>query len=218
MNTRISRTMHEQICDKMREEIISCRIEPGSKITIQGIADKYSVSPIPVREVFKTLEADRLIENIPYKGTTVLKFDKLFIKNIYEVRTAMEALISRNSSSKLTEKDISELKEIQKNISAITQNNIHDNFLDLNKNFHDLINSKNENTEAVGIYNRYTSLINITRKIYGYSIVRHKEVIKQHDKIIAAIEKKDSDLVFRLVLEHGIGAERDILKIFESKL
>ena len=61
-------TVAAQVTERLRSDIINKNIEPGSKITIKEISERYGVSNMPVREAFRTLEGEKLLEIIEGKG------------------------------------------------------------------------------------------------------------------------------------------------------
>lgn len=68
-------TVASKVTERLREDIISKKIEAGSRITIKEISERYGVGSMPVREAFRTLEGENLLEINPYKGATVISFD-----------------------------------------------------------------------------------------------------------------------------------------------
>ena len=61
-------TVASKVTERLREDIISKKIEAGSRITIKEISERYGVGSMPVREAFRTLEGENLLEINPYKG------------------------------------------------------------------------------------------------------------------------------------------------------
>ena len=49
-------TVASKVTERLREDIISKKIEAGSRITIKEISERYGTSNMPVREAFRTLE------------------------------------------------------------------------------------------------------------------------------------------------------------------
>ena len=66
------KTIAVQIAEQLRVDILSRVIEPGSRITVKEIADRYNVSAMPVREAFNMLVGEQLLELNPYRGATVM--------------------------------------------------------------------------------------------------------------------------------------------------
>ena len=70
-NSDFGKTIAAKVADQIRDDIICRKIEPGSRITVKEIADRYCVSSMPVREAFNMLCGEQLLEMSPYRGATV---------------------------------------------------------------------------------------------------------------------------------------------------
>ena len=112
-------TVASRLTDKLREDIITHKIEAGSRITIKEIADSYGVGSMPVREAFRTLEGEHLIVMLPYKGATVAKIDKAFASDIYQISCYLEMLISLNALEHITEEACDQLQQLNGQMKAL---------------------------------------------------------------------------------------------------
>ena len=72
-------TIASRVTEQLREDIINKIIEPGSRITIKEISERYGTSNMPVREAFRTLEGEKLLEINAYKGATVQQINQNFV-------------------------------------------------------------------------------------------------------------------------------------------
>lgn len=97
-------TIATKVIEKLREDIINNRFETGSRITIKEISERYGVSPMPVREAFRTLEGEHFLEINPYKGATVLRIDEQFVRDVYGILRALECLLYETALMKSTRK------------------------------------------------------------------------------------------------------------------
>ena len=75
---------------EIQKDILSGEIESGSKLTEAAVCKRYGVSRTPVREAFRQLEADGLIENIPNRGAFVTGLTKRDISDLFDLRTLFE--------------------------------------------------------------------------------------------------------------------------------
>ena len=93
---------------ELQRDILSGAIPDGSKLTEQAVCKRYGVSRTPVREAFRQLEADGLIDNIPNKGAFVTGLTKRDISDLFDLRIlfevqAVEWAIKRMSSEEIDE-------------------------------------------------------------------------------------------------------------------
>lgn len=207
----IGKTVHAIVKDKLREEIISGNIAPGTKLTINQIAKQYNVSQMPVRQAFQSLEAERLIEILPYKGARVLELDVNFVKDIFELRSGLECLMARLSMSNIDEETIKTLKSINNDMKQAEIDDNIDLFIELNVKFHKIINEKSNNKEAVDIYTRYSNLIKTLRGKYGVNKERFSNSVEEHDRIIQFIKKKDDIGLYKEFVKHGDNAKNVLI-------
>ena len=79
---------------RLRQDLADGTIQPGQQLRQVEIAATYGVSPTPVREALRLLEADGAIQYSPHRGATVteLTFDEL--SDLYLLRRTVEALLS----------------------------------------------------------------------------------------------------------------------------
>src|SRR6266508_2809046 len=64
-------TALEFIVEALREDILTDRLEPGQKLPLDALADRFGTSVIPIREALRVLEAERLVERRPHRTAVV---------------------------------------------------------------------------------------------------------------------------------------------------
>mgnify|MGYP000733094313 CR=1 FL=1 len=87
-------TIANRVADQLRDDIVSHRIKPGSRITAKEIADKYGVSSMPVREAFSMLCGENLLE-MNYRGATVIAVTPELVAQLNDLQYALESLFDR---------------------------------------------------------------------------------------------------------------------------
>ena len=94
----------------LRDDILSLKLIPGSAISETDIASKYNVSRTPVRDAFKALSNEGLLEVKPHVGTFVSLMDINQISDVLYVRKVVELSILKDLANSLTEADELRLK------------------------------------------------------------------------------------------------------------
>jgi len=84
-----------QVRKALREEIISGQLEGNQRININHYARKWGISTTPIRDAFKQLETEGLLHVSPRRGVYVTEVDWAELKEIYEVRIAIECTAVR---------------------------------------------------------------------------------------------------------------------------
>ena len=104
-------SLTDEIADVVRERILKGEYEIGEKIKENQIATELRVSRTPIREAFKILENEGLIDYVPNRGCFAKGFTKQDVEDIYAVREALEALALNWAVDRITEKEIAALEE-----------------------------------------------------------------------------------------------------------
>jgi DNA-binding GntR family transcriptional regulator len=88
-------TLSQQIRDSLVSRIVSGEIKPGERLVETRIAGTYGTSQAPVREALRELEAMRMVETRPRRGTFVRHFVQQTLRESYVVRAALEETATR---------------------------------------------------------------------------------------------------------------------------
>lgn len=104
------RTLARRICVALAERILSGELPPGTRLKDCDVARQFGTSNTPVREAFRELARDGLVELHPYRGCVVLSADPGELAEILEVRAVLEAEAARLAAPRLTRDQLAELE------------------------------------------------------------------------------------------------------------
>lgn len=99
----------EQVKDRILEDILAGRHQPGSRIIETKVARELGTSQAPVREALRGLEALGVVEITPFRGSRVRRPSRREVLEAYGVRSALEVLGARSAVPRLTDEDVAEL-------------------------------------------------------------------------------------------------------------
>lgn len=102
MTTAKDDTLAVRISRVLADRIISGALEPGSRLGQDHIAEEFGASHVPVREAFRRLEAQGLVVSEPRRGVRVAGFSMGEVKEVAEMRAALEVLALRHAAPHLT--------------------------------------------------------------------------------------------------------------------
>lgn len=211
-------TIAERVTKQLRQDIIRKNIEAGSRITIKEIAEQYGVSPMPVREAFRTLEGETFLKINAYKGATVMKLDKGFVAETYDLLRALECLAYETALPSLDSDAFQQLRNINGEIRRVRDEGVVlERYIMLNTQFHELIMSRAQNKKAVELISYYQMLISSLREKYVPTIGRISSVLEEHEQIIAALEAGDIYALKKAVDTHALNAEESFLMQYSEE-
>jgi len=99
-----------RIAESLGERIISGALQPDAPMRQDHIAREFNSSHVPVREAFRRLEAQHLVVAVPRRGVRVAPLDANSVKEIAEMRAALEVVALRNAAPKLTPAHLARLE------------------------------------------------------------------------------------------------------------
>lgn len=111
MTTAKSDTIAAQISKTLASRIIAGEIDAGSRLRQDHIAAEFGASHVPVREAFRRLEAQGLVVSEPRKGVRVAGFSLEEVREVAEMRAALEGLALRNALPHMTKSILDQAEE-----------------------------------------------------------------------------------------------------------
>src|SRR5437867_5212034 len=90
----------------LRQALLDREFDPGEPLTELELSRRFRVSRTPVREALAKLERDHLVRVVPKKGAFVRTLSHDEIRDLYEVREALEALAVRLGGPRLSREDL----------------------------------------------------------------------------------------------------------------
>lgn len=102
MSAKSEETLAARISRTLAGRIIAGEIEPGSRLRQDHVAAEFGASHVPVREAFRRLEAQGLAVSEPRRGVRVAAFDLGEVREVAEMRAALEVLALRHAAPHLT--------------------------------------------------------------------------------------------------------------------
>jgi DNA-binding GntR family transcriptional regulator len=118
---RHPRTLAERALEDLQEAILSGELEPGAPLRLEKLARSLEMSPMPVREAVRQLEALGLAEHEPHRGARVSRLSVDDLRDTYDARLALETLAVRQAADRFThEEAVAARKRIDEHAAAYT--------------------------------------------------------------------------------------------------
>ena len=104
-------SLHGRVFQKIREDILSGKYKEHEELKEVAIGEELGVSRTPVREAFRQLELEGLIQMIPNKGAYVTGITAKDVEDIYMIRSLLEGLCARMATDKISKAQLEEMEE-----------------------------------------------------------------------------------------------------------
>jgi DNA-binding GntR family transcriptional regulator len=99
------RTLAEKAFVALHDAIVRGELQPGERLPIEELADVLDMSPMPIREALRRLDAVGLVENVPHRGARVTELSLEDLRDVYEARLALEPLAVQHAAERFDDDD-----------------------------------------------------------------------------------------------------------------
>lgn len=205
-----------QVANILRDAIINGDLYPGLKLREVEISKELSVSRTPIREAFRILESEGLLEVSPNRGVKVISLSEHDIQEIYELRELIEVFAINKACANLTEKEINLFEEIVHEMDECIQRNNYKEYLRCSTEFHLVYIMMCDNKRIIEVYQKIWNNILATQILAMSDVKQREKTMKDHTEILAALKKRDKSLSEKLVRKH-IAAGLTVAKTRISK-
>lgn len=192
----------EEIAQTLRDEIIAGVYKPRERLIEEELSEKFFVSRTPIREALKQLESAGLVQIEPYKGAFISDIDLEEIRNIYDLRSVLEAFVVGLAVEHITADIISQLRNALIRMENCIEANDAVGFAAEDERFHALIFVRCPNKVAVRFVQQLLDLTASFRRLTWRTVTGMKNSMKGHQKIFDAITAGDAEAASMYAARH----------------
>lgn len=209
--------LRDVVFNTLRQAILRGELKPGERLMEIQLANKLGVSRTPVREAIRKLELEGLVLMIPRKGAEVADISEKSLRDVLEVREALEELAVRLACDKITKDGIEELKKAAQDFRKVLKSRDITEIAEADVRFHDVICIITENQKLVQLLN------NLREQMYRYRIEYLKDpeiyekLLDEHEEIIRHIEKGEKEEAAKVVSQHIENQAQAVTDVIRTK-
>lgn len=202
-------SLRGRVFHKLREDILNGKYKENEELKEMTIGKELGVSRTPVREAFRQLELEGLIQIIPNKGAYVTGITPKDVHDIYMIRSSLEGMCARLATENISNELLEELEENVYLASFHAAKGHMEQMAELDNRFHNIL------YEACGS----KMLQNLLQDFHQYVIRIRKKTLstnrgmtsnEEHMAIMEAIKEKNSAEAERLANQHIVNAYENI--------
>lgn len=202
MKVDSSNSLNDVTYEQIRKDIMNMALEPGMNVSVQKLSERYGVSRTPVREAIVRLQQSGLVEIYPQRKTVVSKIDLKRVSEELFIRTSLESAVVERFIHRCSELVGDTLQELINKQKKYKDNKHFAEFYSKENRFHQLIFETAEQTLAWETIENVASHYNRIRILYG-KIKGVDSIIGVHEKMVAAVRKRDSRAMRLAVMEYS---------------
>jgi DNA-binding GntR family transcriptional regulator len=212
--TRNTITLRQIVLDKLRDAIINSQLKPGQRLVERELCKVLDVSRTSVREALRHLESEGLVQYAGQRGPSVTVLATQDVKNIYELRAALEGLAGELFCSRASDEQIQQLQDTTDALKAAFDRAEVSEILACTKDFYDQLLEGSGNTEVGASLYRLWARIMVLRAGTIAHKGRWKNSLKEMQRIMQSISQRNAEAARKACVAHVQAAGAIALKQF----
>ena len=195
-------TLAESLRQNLEEAIAAGRFEPGSRLDEQEIAQRFGVSRTPVREAFRLMAANNLVELRGRQGAIVRAIKAEALIEMFQVMAELEGLCARLAARRVSQPWGDEISEIHQRLMAAGETGNIDLFYDVNQQFHEAIYDASRNAYVADQTRKLRNQVAAYRRRVTRMPNRIADTVREHEAIMQAILAHDPERAHSTMRDH----------------
>ncbi len=202
------RPLHEEAAGRLRTMITDGRLPAGARLNERLLCEQLRVSRTPLREAFKRLAAERLIELTPNRGARVVALSRADVEELFELMGALEGLSGELAASRRTEAELAGIRALHYEMLAAHARGDLPSYYELNHRIHDALNRCARNAALTETYDSINTRIQHLRFRSNFDAAKWAVAVREHQAMLDALDARDGARL-RAVLEQHLRTKRD---------
>jgi DNA-binding GntR family transcriptional regulator len=181
----------EEVFQLIRADIMSLRIPPDTRISIDSLARELGVSQTPIREALSMLEAIGLVTRRHFVGyCSAPQLNRRQLDELYEVRLLIEPYAARCAAERMDAAGVERLRLLASSMQPGETRTSYDRFADQDSELHNMIALGSGNSLIHDSLSRLHAHLHIFRLRFHSEVTR--EAYTEHAGLIEALERRDA--------------------------
>ncbi len=195
-------TKSEWAYEGLKNDIVSGVLGPGERLVVSQLAQRYAVSPSPIRDALNRLSQEGFVEITPHTGATVTSLDGRQLHDLVFLRMKLESIAAGLSVPRLTEESFALLESMHGQMKECAGNDDRLTYEAINWNFHDHMYSHCGNEMLYELAMSLWRKSCITRTVFFRLPAQLEHSIREHRRWLDAARAGDAEAVEKIVHGH----------------
>ena len=195
-------TRTEILVSEIEKLIVNGSMVPGQRLDEMVLAKKYGVSRTPVREAIRALIAIGLVQNTGKQGSQVAKLSISMLIEMFELMAVLEGMCAQLAARRATKNELLEMKKTHQLLEKTFEKGTHKEFYNVNLQFHDQLYNASHTQYLAEETLRLRRRLSPYRMRVTFQPGRMNSTLEEHNKILIAIKKGESELAKNEAISH----------------
>lgn len=204
--------LRDVVFNTLRKAILTGELKPGERLMEIHLANRLGVSRTPIREAIRKLELEGLVIMIPRRGAEVAQITEKGLKDVLEVRRALDALCAELACDRISEEEKEKLKSACDGFEKATKTKDATVIAQADVALHDIIVQATGNQRLIQLINNLSEQMYRYRFEYIKEESRHDNLVEEHRMIYESIVARDKEKAAAAAKLHIDNQEASIIR------
>jgi DNA-binding GntR family transcriptional regulator len=195
-------TLPATVADRLRELIIEGELPAGTRLNERALGERLGVSRTPLREAFRLLSAEGLVQIQPNRGAQVVELSEKDIRESFEVMSALEALSGELACRRISDEELAEVRALTYEMLACHARRDLPAYYRLNRAIHERINQAADNRLLGQVYATLNLRIQNLRFRLNFDHDQWDTAAREHAEMVDALAARDSARMATIMRRH----------------
>ena len=204
--------LRDVVFNTLRKAILTGELKPGERLMESHLANRLGVSRTPIREAIRKLELEGLVTMIPRRGAEVAQITEKSMKDVLEVRRALDALCAELACDRISEEEMGKLEEACAGFEKATRTGDTTAIAKADVALHDIIVAATGNRRLVQLVNNLAEQMYRYRFEYIKDESQHERLVEEHRIIYESIRAKDREAAAAAAKMHKKKKKKSVIR------
>lgn len=202
MNTSKAETAYQELRARIRDGTFA----PGERLVLDRLARLLRISPVPVREAIRRLEAEGYVDFTPNVGPRVAEVDVGAFRQSMHVLSVLESAALIDVAPRMTARRAAAARRINARLGRMLTDLDPLEFTRLNRELHFSLVADCANPRLIALMEaEWTRLDTIRRSVFAYAPERAAQSVAEHEEMIRLVQAGNPAEIDRIVHQHREG-------------
>ncbi|MFA4912572.1 MAG: GntR family transcriptional regulator [Burkholderiaceae bacterium] len=197
-----SRTLPSTVAAQLRQMMTEGQLAPGARLNERELCDVLGVSRTPLREAFRLLAAQGLVDIQPNRGAQVVAMSEQDIRESFEVIGALEALAGKSACERATDAEIAEVRALTFEMMASHARHDLPAYYKANTAIHELLKQASHNALLGQLYDTLNLRIQSLRFHSNENRDKWDQAMQEHVEMVHALTARDGERLAAIMHTH----------------
>jgi len=195
-------SLHDDIANVLRRMIVDGELAAGEWIAEPALCRRLGISRTPLREALKVLAFDGWVALVPNRGSMVTTITPEEASALFELLEGLEQFIGELAAARASAEEAGEIRRLHAQLAEQYAAGDVDGYFETNQAIHRQLAAATHNPALVATHQNLSRKVLRARAMANLLTGRQDASFAEHERILAALERRDGRLLGRLLRQH----------------